>query len=893
MGKIRSKTESSKRIRGDYSLCFALFALIMILPFYIFRGRHFYGGDDGVYQQYIYFLYVGKWIRELMRNIFVLHTFSVPMWDMSIGMGADPIVTIASSVNPLTDVMCWIAALIPVRYAEYAFDLVFIAKLYLSGLAFVFFGTKRGIGREGAVAGALVYTFSSFIYIGFYQVFFLNAFILFPLLMHGACRLWEEKEHRGYVIVLALCTMYSFYFTYMMMLLLVIYCIVRYIGEAKKKEAPRLLPLLASYIIWSVTGILAGIWVQIPAMLNIAGLGRLSSDKHLELFSLSRFMMFTNLFSFINTNTDAFWGFSSIIVIALILLFTKKERSRLKILFVLYAASFAFPVIGSLFNGMNTSSLRYIFGFDLLLSYIIAVEYKRLPEFKERKELLVSLSLAGILLLSVVITRDLGSLVSGVSLIVSVLGVIMINRSSRKKEIMYRAVVFVSCLILSVYAFGMKISDSATPFNGANGKMFEDEMDFFISEVRESDNRYDRLPLAYTAVPVNSSMITDVNSFDFYNSNCNNYIDRYYLDMGIVSNSLGVYQCGLRGRDYLELQCGTESISVYEASPKAVSAPYAYEAVSQSGDYTLYRAKRGASIAFFYEDAAPLTQFESLDPMGREELMMHALVVDRDVPSYDLSEGYREISYSMGETSGITFNDDGTFTVTEEGSMILDIEPVSGIEMNLLLSDVHGDSMYMIVPELHNGEDVVKIDFYVGTSDRDIYYHWKDQLLFTFGMTEDTVDSVSLRFTMPGTYRLGDIKLYARTPEQIEATLDDFYSTAGMEDISYSFEGSNELLLNVYSNKDKYLYIAIPYSEGWSATDNGEEIPVYRAGLAFMAVDVSSGEHEIRLQYKTPGLAAGALVSLIVTISFVTYEIISKRRSGRVHQSSDSSSATI
>ena len=892
MGKNRSGLGNTKSIYGDYSLGFVLFALIMILPFYLFRGRHFYGGDDGVYQQYIYFLYVGKWIKEVCRNIFVLHTFTLPMWDMSIGMGADPIVTIASSVNPLTDVMCWISALIPARYSEYAFDIVFLAKLYLSGVSFLFFANRRGIRREGAVAGSLVYTFSSFIYIGFYQVFFLNAFILFPLLMNGACRLWEEKKHRSYVISLALCTMYSFYFTYMMMLLLVVYCIVRYISEARKKEAPKLLPLISSYVIRSLTGILIGIWVQIPSMMNIAGLGRMNSDKHLEFFSLSRLSLLADPFSFINTNTDAFWGFSSLIVVALILLFSKKDRSRLKILFVLYAASFAFPVIGSVFNGMNTSSLRYIFGFDLLLSYIIAVEYERLPEFKGRKELLISFSLAGFLLLSLVITRDLGSLISGVSLMISALAVIMINRYSRRRDIMYRAVVFISCLILSVYAFGMKISGSATPFNGADGKMFENEMDRFLPQIKGSVNRYDRLPLAYTGVPVNSSMITDINSFDFYNSNCNNYVDRYYLDMGIVSNSLGVYQCGLRGRDYPELLCGTGYISVFEGSPKAVSAPYAYEAVSRDGDYTLYKAERGASIAFFYEDVAPLSQFEALDPMGREELMMHALVVDRDIPSCDLGEGYREIPYTLGETSGITFNDDGTFTVSGEGHMTLDIEPLSGVEIDLLLSDIHSDSMYMIVPELHNGEDVVKIDFYVGVSDRDIYYHWKDELLFTFGMTEDTADSVSLRFTMPGTYSLGDIKIYARTSEQIEDTLDDFYETAGMEDISYSFEGSNELLLNVSSDKDKYLYIAIPYSEGWTATDNGEAVPVYRAGLAFMAIDVSEGEHEIKLQYKTPGLAAGASVSLIVTLSYVVYEIVRKGRSGKAHQSSSSSSET-
>ena len=37
------------------------------------------------------------------------------MWDMSMGMGADPIITFAVGTDPLY----WISALIPIRYAEY------------------------------------------------------------------------------------------------------------------------------------------------------------------------------------------------------------------------------------------------------------------------------------------------------------------------------------------------------------------------------------------------------------------------------------------------------------------------------------------------------------------------------------------------------------------------------------------------------------------------------------------------------------------------------------------------------------------------------------------------------------------------------------------------------
>ena len=876
MGKKALTDKGYKGTLKSYSLWFLIAAAICILPFYTFSRRHFFGGDDGVYQQYIYFLYVGKWIRAFAHNIFVAHSFEMPMWDMSIGPGGDPLITLSGSVNPLTDPLCWISCFVPVRAAEYVFDVVILIKFYLTGLAFTRFSHDRGLKTGACVTGALVYTFSSMTYIGFYQVFFLNAFIFFPLLMDGACALWEKKKHMMYVIVLALCAAYSFYFTYMMMLLLIIYCVIRFICELKT-SSQKLLPLILRYVVWSLAGIAIGIGAQIPSMFNLATLDRVKSGSKVGLFAFDKITLFFNPFSYINTGTDCFWGCASIALLALILLFTRKNEGKLlKIVFAVYSVSFLIPAAGSVFNGFNTASMRYIFGYALLLAYIVALNFERLSEIKGKKILMVTGGTALFLAVTFAITRDMGSIVSAVSLIVVTGAVVFINKKGLHREMLLQATALLSCFILSIYAFAGNIAETACSYGNAYDKMFASPSDVFSDDVRGLEGRYDRLPLAYSDVPVNSSMITGVYGLDSYNSNCNGNVDNYYLDLGVVSDPFGVFQCGLRGRNYLELLNGTSALSVYEASPKAVGAPYAYEAVRSEGDFTLYR-NEDAAMAFFYDDLASYSQYEALDPMGREELMMNACVVE-DAPDLTWERGYDEIECTLSDSTGIEFTDDTHFTVQEDGYLVFDIDPVSSREISVLVSNVHSDEMYMIVPMLMAGDENVKVDFYVGTSDTDIYYHWKDTVLFNMGFVEGEVDSVKIRFAVPGNYSLGDIKIYTRSEEQLDNTISSFLETADAGNVTYSYDGCNSIKITATSEGDRYLYIAVPYSEGWRATEGGKELTITRANQAFMMIPVSAGEHVIELHYRTPYLIQGTVLSAVSLTAFIAYEIVTGKR---------------
>ena len=78
------------------------------------------------------------------------------------------------------------------------------------------------------------------------------------------------------------------------------------------------------------------------------------------------------------------------------------------------------------------------------------------------------------------------------------------------------------------------------------------------------------------------------------------------------------------------------------------------------------------------------------------------------------------------------------------------------------------------------------------------------------------------------------------------------------------------------------MFLSIPYSDGWNAKVDGKEVELLQADTAFMAVKVDSGLHNIVLEYETPYLKYGVLVSIAGVVGFVAlavvYEIVKKKK---------------
>lgn len=82
----------------------------------------------------------------------------------------------------------------------------------------------------------------------------------------------------------------------------------------------------------------------------------------------------------------------------------------------------------------------------------------------------------------------------------------------------------------------------------------------------------------------------------------------------------------------------------------------------------------------------------------------------------------------------------------------------------------------------------------------------------------------------------------------------------------------------VTSTTDGWLLMPIPYENGWRAFVDGKEVKIERGDIAFIALELEAGEHEVIFKYNTPTLTAGLVISVLSTLSFITMLLISKAR---------------
>ena len=877
---LEKKGTSLKKTIRYYSLTWSVFFVICVLLFYLLRGKSFFLDDDGLHQQYSYFAYTGIWIRRIFDNLFVKHIFELPMWDMSIGMGADPILTFLVGTDPIN----WVSALFPVEFSEYVFNIVIVLKLYLVGLSFVLFSFEKGHGDIASVAGSMVYTFSSITYVTFSQAGFLPLFYLFPLLMIGVNRLWTGKGYRLYVLILALGVMFSTYFVYMMGLMIIVYCVIRFFTE--KKSLAELPKLLGRFVAFSVLGIGIGIGPSLPATLNLRSLDRFDIEQHYTVFSVKGVdSLLKCFFSYID-RSGIYWGVSAFVAVAVIVLFMRRGNNLLlKILFMLYSAAFLFPIVGSVFNGLNFSSERYIFGYILLLGYIVTVTFDDIGRFKGVAWYL-ALAVGMIMLVFQYLSSDTNAVISGISFVICVFTVGLVNSiasiNEKKRSILYMLTVLLSCFLLGYAGLWRMMTPFSVSLGEANEIMTLSTGDDLIDPADLSNKRFDRIPYSFPEVQINSSMLTGRCGYDFYHSNYNSYVHQFYYDIGSFSNDVNTYR-GFRGQLYPELLCGTKYIIRDTLQDRCINAPYSYTKVTDNGEYGVYEADGNTSLVYFYNDTLSYEDFDNCSLMDREDLLMRYCVVSEGATStvHDLSESYNIIEFERVDDE-VSLDRGGYFTVGENGICIeLTFDEISLSDLILELDGItgktaQGDMYYQVAVASVEDDEIRNADFWVGISETYKYYQGEGNLLFDFGYSDSTINGIRIYISTPGEYSIDDIGIYSRSKDQMDQTIDSFYEHADMENIDCIFDG-NHIHINANTDHDSYLYIAVPYSEGWHAVVDGESTAIIRANRAFMAIPVGAGDHNIELVYRTPFLVTGSLISIFSILVFIFINMKTKK----------------
>ncbi len=868
---------------AKYSVYFLIFSFFCVIFFFLLDNKSMIDINDGLQLRYTRFVYIGRTVRDMFGNLFLNHTFELPMWDSTIGMGSD-----CQIINSLiaTPFQCLLSALVPVEFSEYAFNFYALLQLYIAGITFLLFANEKGYKNTNAIAGSLVYVFSATVFVIFQQVTFSSTYILFPLLLLGTNRIWNKKSSYIYIAILTYSAFLTYYYTYMMIILLFVYCLIRFFCE-DERSLKKFFSLLGHFIVPTLLSVITAFALNLSTLKSVSKLSRIKTHYAIDIFDFEVIKRLISYgFSYVQADGDSLIGASSFAFVAIVCLFvSRKKESTIKWCLSLCLISFAFPIIGSALNGFNYASYRYIFSLIICIAYLVTAAFDSVLLLKG-KIWVICLVISMLYGIFCYLFIDYYAVISAVSLLITVTLVGIINRFNQKLSKIYKelyvGVILVSCIIIGYSCCHMSLSPSMLEQGSVYNMVFTNSSIPLRKAVDDPNYRTDSISADFSTTVMNSSMAAGVNGFDSYSSVQSQLMEDYYTTLDVLGNPMEFSLTGFRGRCYLEILNACNYITYSEETDTCIRAPYSYDYEKTNGDYSLYKSGRGVSLVYYYDDVISTETFLKMNPPMRETNLMYSMVVDSPEKSEnDLISDFISVPFEIEAGDNVSI-DGKTITVNDGiGKITLIPDEIASGQISIYLSGFsssnQNDWYYRnAVALLDSDNNPIVMDYSAQFPTTYKYYYGNDDLVFSFESIDEKVEKICLLFFNSGEYNLDSIQVLSRPYENMDNTLNAFYDHADLDNITYDYSG-NHLNITTTTDHDRFLYIAIPYSEGWTAEVDGNEVSIINANIAFMAIPISAGTHNIEMTYCTPNLNLSLTISAIGILLTAGYLILEKK----------------
>ncbi|MDI6874972.1 MAG: glycosyltransferase [Actinomycetota bacterium] len=128
-------------------------------------------------------------------------------------------------------------------------------------------------------------------------------------------------------------------------------------------------------------------------------------------------------------------------------------------------------------------------------------------------------------------------------------------------------------------------------------------------------------------------------------------------------------------------------------------------------------------------------------------------------------------------------------------------------------------------------------------------------------------------------YREGEVILSrAEVDPATRRRIENISRPEGETRVEVLERGGDGLLLRTSGTGDTVLVLNQDYLPGWKAFLDGEERPLFSAYGFLTALYLPAGEHRVSLRYRSPGLLAGGVISLLSLAAFLGLLVLSLRR---------------
>jgi len=925
---ITLKTEKIISTKKAYFLWYTLlFMVITPIVFMAFlqQGKGFVwisngGGKDGYQQHYMAFAYLGQWLREIARSLFSEGGLQIPLWDFSIGYGADIVTTF--NFYALGDPLNIVSVFVPTKYAEYAYTAVALLRVYLSGIAFSLFCFKMNKGKTATLAGAITYAFSGYaVYNCARHVFFMNPMIYLPLILLGAEKIFRKEKPLLFVFMVFITALSNFYFLYMIVIGVVMYVLIRYFTMEREKSVKDFFATIGKFAGGGLLGIGMSAVVVLPVLNVFFSSGRHSVTggvKTLLYESADYYIkLITGFFGGASAGHYSCLAFAAPLFVALIVMFTsRKKYTALKIGTVVMFAMLSLAVVGRMMNGFSYASNRWSFMVAGLMAYIFTSVWEDLFVLSKKK--VVALVSAGVLYTILLLIFNehthTSAIISLIIIYICIALVILVFKASaaeKCKRLVSFALIILT--VISVCSNGyLKFVSGKAPYIGEFLKHKEAYKGIQNSYDKEAAKLIDEKHFARNehtagASVLNASVLTESTGTQHYWSLENGVVSGWLFDSE-KNVMLPQMYYGVDSRAYLQSLASVK----YYMSPKKHLSAYGMKKHSKfesnGKKVRIFENKNALPLGYTYSSCIDFQEYEKMDAVEKQRAVLQGVVVEnahstamekfRKInPVYTHQEIEAQIKPNknvvvMKDGSYVVNKDNAKLTLTfdglDESETYLHIqgmfaeyrtkyelymddcdEVFSKDEFNSLPSEKQEKIKNKNTNERDTAKDNSKIKVQV-ESDNCInklqYYNidfkyatGQENFLVNMGYNKKGLKKLTVKFGSAGVYKFDKMSVVCQPMEDLPEM-----TKALKEDVLENEKISvNSVEGNISLSQDKILCLSIPFSKGWTAYVDGEKVDLFKANGAFMAIPLTAGEHTVQLRYFTPLMKVGAGVSLV------------------------------
>lgn len=880
-----------------YTIVFSLFAVAIFFPF-IRERVWLISSKDTIKQHYPAFVYLGQYVREIVRTLFETGKLVVPQWDWNLAYGSSIFTTL--NYYSFGDPLNIISVFVPTKYSPYAFQAVSILRLYLSGITFSMYCWNKQKDKFPILAGAVMYIFSAYgLQTSTGHVFFTNALIYLPVFLMAVERLIYKKKGRLLTLITFISCVSNFYFLYMLSIFAGVYFLIlfkkRYFSDDKKNVFKRFVQEGFRFLFSYLGGLGCAAVIFLPVLIAVKNSGR-SSGGVLNLFTYhtgTYVRLFTGSFGPMNLGG----GFAALLLLAIVAMILKKGKYRglLAGLVIIVVMQFI-PAVGWVLNGFSYVTDRWVFILSFYASYIVVQGIPEIYCLLERKSLI-----KGFVILSVYLGALLGlrrkynwieyDIVYTIIFTALTLLVFWVWKSRRWK---YIEVVVLGLLLVNICCI------SAPEFNNviqSGGFTTKKDLEKMLSD--------SSLPESYEMAPgekidVLGSNIMNFSIFNHYASatsywsmgskGVSDYSNLLLNQKMAVTNAI----CGYDSRTVLNSLNSVKYIIVNDSYYERI--PYGYELVEEKYNKKkelkkrIYKNKYYLAPAYTYDCYLSKDEWLQLSPTEREESMLDAAILEeakpqlRQVTNLKSAKQCVQTGDSFIEAMGEA-NKENADVVIEDNSITVKKDGIS-IKVPVTLQEKSENYVYFKNLTYEPLENEIEIDetpmrfVYAGignycnfANQYSRYHPDREDFLASLGYSETGGDELLIYFYKRGTYQFDKMEFISKTMDCYKEKIVKLRKN-NAENIKV--EG-NYLTLEKTSKKQELLYINIPYSSGWKAFVNGKETEVKCANVMGMGVILPKGDNQIVMKYTTPGLKEGSIISLMTLLIIFLLRFRKKR----------------